>query len=149
MELFYWLFPFPTGNKFWQPTSESAVVCSKHFIEPDFVETPLRRRLKPTSVPSVFYMMQGKPYFVPSRRRKYESPTTPNLFPNSQHHEIVNNEGNETIDIIDNSNVIENSKYDAFLQASFADKKFLEMLQLNLEMLEVANHFLADYSLLE
>ncbi|KAL1458569.1 hypothetical protein WDU94_008707 [Cyamophila willieti] len=133
-----------TGNEHWTPSSESAVVCSKHFVEADFVETPQRRRLKPTALPSVFFMVKGD-YYIPQRRRRNHSSLSNNLLSPSEILPI----DSSAKEIQNNSNSLETSKYEAFLQANFFDKNFLELLQVNLEMLEVANHFLADYSLSE
>lgn len=134
----------------WEPSSETAVVCSKHFIEADFVETPQRRRLKPNAVPSVFCQMEGRPYFVPRRRRKkkIKSSTNPIPFTNIKN-DLVSSEPNQVSrDMLENNGLFGNSKFDAFLQANY-EKAFFEMLQGHLEMMDVANHFLADYSALE
>lgn len=128
---------FVSGNELWQPTSDSAVVCSKHFIESDFLETTQRRRLRPTAIPSVFYMMQGTPYYIPHRRRR-------TMFPKLNTEIIPSNTPDVSMELAESSNLPDNIKLEAFIQANF-----LEMLQTNLEMLEVANHFLADYSISE
>lgn len=112
------------------------------------METPQRRRLKPNAVPSVFCKLEGRPYFVPRRRRrkKFKSPAAPIPFTNIQN-DLVSNERNEVgrRDMLENNGLFGNSKFDAFLQANY-EKAFFEMLQGHLEMMNVANHFLADYS---
>lgn len=94
--------------------------------------------------------MEGRPYFVPRRRRrrKFKNPVAPNPLANIQNEMVPLETNHVGRDMYENNEMFGNSKFDSFLQSNF-DKAFFEMLQVNLEMMEVANHFLADYSSVE
>lgn len=55
-------------DKLWEPSSFD-FVCSKHFVQTDFVPTAKRRRLRPLAVPSVFPFEKERP--TTSREIRY------------------------------------------------------------------------------